>query len=182
MEEKMALVDKFLYLDGECNFKKAELFHKNYKDAVKFYKRSYDNFKEAYSLMLAFTHKPEEEIPEIARIIERIRELSEKGVAEAILLRAEIEPMSKVEKLNLYENAAKIKYAAAVFRLARVYFNSKDDERDIEKGRELLQRAVELGNDDASYYLKLLNERCFCELGSYEENLRFEEYDYEKDV
>ena len=164
MEEKMALVDKFLYLDGECNFKKAELFHKNYKDAVKFYKRSYDNFKEAYSLMLAFTHKPEEEIPEIARIIERIRELGEKGVAEAILLRAEIEPMSKVEKLKLYENAAKIKYAAAVFRLARVYFNSKDDERD------------------AIYYLKLLNERCFCELGSYEENLRFEEYDYEKDV
>ena len=181
MEEKMALVDKFLYLDGECNFKKAELFHKNYKDAVKFYKRSYDNFKEAYSLMLAFTHKPEE-IPEIARIIERIRELSEKGVAEAILLRAEIEPMSKVEKLKLYENAAKINYAAAVFRLARVYFNSKDEERDIEKGRELLQKAVELGNDDASYYLKLLNERCFGELGSYEENLRFEEYDYEKDV
>ena len=130
MEEKMALVDKFLYLDGECNFKKAELFHKNYKAAVKFYKRSYDNFKEAYSLMLAFTHKPEEEIPEIARIIERIRELSEKGVAEAILLRAELEPMSKVEKLKLYENAAKIKYAAAVFRLARVYFNSKDEERD----------------------------------------------------
>ena len=180
MEEKMALVDKFLYLDGECNFKKAELFHKNYKDAVKFYKRSYDNFKEAYSLMLAFTHKPEEEIPEIARIIERIRELGEKGVAEAILLRAEIEPMSKFEKLKLHEQAAKINYAEAVFRLARVYFNSKNEERDIEKGRELLQRTVELGNDDASYYLKLLNERCFCELGSYEENLRFEEHDYEE--
>ena len=57
MEEKMALVDKFLYLDGECNFKKAELFHKNYKDAVKFYKRSYDNFKEAYSLWLELFNK-----------------------------------------------------------------------------------------------------------------------------
>lgn len=182
MEEKMGLVDEFLYIDGECNFKKAELCfeREQYKDAVEFYKRSYGNFKKAYSAWLALFNKQEKDILEIERIKERILELCEIEVAEAILLRTKIEPMSKFEKLKLREQAAKINYADAVFKLARTYFDGKNKERDVEKCKELLQRAVELGNSDASYYLKLLNEKCFGEAGSYEAILQHEEYDAEE--
>ena len=77
MEEKMFYVDEFLCIDGECNFKKAEICFKKeqYKEAVKFYKISYDNFKEAYSLWLELFNKQEEDVLEIVRIKERIREL-----------------------------------------------------------------------------------------------------------
>ena len=184
MEEKMGLVDEFRYIDGECNFKKAELYFKSeqFKDAVEFYKRSYDNFKEAYLLHVAFVEAQGEDFlaPEIERIRERIRELCEKEVVEAILLRTKIEPMSKFEKLKLREQAAKINYAEAVFKLARTYFDGKNKERDVEKCKELLQRAVELGHSDASYYLKLLNEKCFSEAGSYEAFLQHEEYSAEE--
>ena len=38
--------------------------------------------------------------------------------------------MSKFEKLKLREQAAKINYADAVFKLARTYFDGKNKERD----------------------------------------------------
>ena len=182
MEEKIFYVDEFLCVDGECNFKKAEICFKKeqYKEAVKFYKISYDNFKEAYSLWLELFNKQEEDVLEIVRIKERIRELCDIEVAEAILLRTKIEPMSKFEKLKLQEQAAKINYAEAVFKLARTYFDGKNKERDVDKCKELLQSAVELGHSGASYYLDLLNEKCFGEAGSYEAFLQHEEYSAEE--
>lgn len=175
MEEAKKLVADLEIVDGEFYFKKAELLLniERYHEAIKYYKKSYKIFKGVYSVSIALLGIKEDDISEIKRIKDRVRELSEAGNAEAILLRTKMEKkdLSKEERLKLCEKAAKINYAEALFNLARIYLDIESKDRsliNIKKGENLLRKAAVLGNADAKYYLDLVVNKYWGEAGSFE--------------